>query len=178
VAACGATDAGECGPYPSQVASAYLLPYPGGTSYVVGQGNCTDGSHREGSPVQYAYDFLMPIGAEIVASRDGIVVLLEEQYSDDDHSNGHENFVDVRHADGTEAQYVHLTTNGVEVALGDAVHAGQVIGRSGSSGNSSAPHLHFHVLGAQSRTSVPITFRNTRPHPHGLQTGETYAAEP
>jgi murein DD-endopeptidase MepM/ murein hydrolase activator NlpD len=62
--------------------------------------------------VQYAYDFLMPIGAEIVASRDGIVVLLEEQYSDDDHSNGHENFVDVRHADGTEAQYVHLTTNG------------------------------------------------------------------
>ncbi len=62
---------------------------------------------------------------------------------------------------GRYAFYAHLVPGSVRVKLGDRVTAGQVIGRLGNSGNSGAPHLHFHVgdrpsaLGAE---GVPYGF--------------------
>ncbi|MFJ7175747.1 transglycosylase family protein [Streptomyces massasporeus] len=49
----------------------------------------------------------------------------------------------VRHADGRYSQYAHLSA--ISVREGQSVSAGQRIGRSGSTGNSSGPHLHFEV---------------------------------
>ncbi|WP_448317134.1 transglycosylase family protein [Streptomyces sp. CO7] len=49
----------------------------------------------------------------------------------------------VRHADGRYSQYAHLSA--ISVRSGQAVTAGQRLGRSGSTGNSSGPHLHFEV---------------------------------
>ncbi|MFJ7261510.1 transglycosylase family protein [Streptomyces globosus] len=49
----------------------------------------------------------------------------------------------VRHTDGRYSQYAHLSALGVKA--GQDVSAGQRIGRSGSTGNSSGPHLHFEV---------------------------------
>ncbi|MER7480864.1 transglycosylase family protein [Streptomyces sp. NPDC126510] len=49
----------------------------------------------------------------------------------------------VRHADGRYSQYAHLSA--ISVRDGQPVSAGQRIGRSGSTGNSSGPHLHFEV---------------------------------
>ncbi|MFE5754796.1 transglycosylase family protein [Streptomyces massasporeus] len=49
----------------------------------------------------------------------------------------------VRHADGRYSQYAHLSA--ISVRDGQSVSAGQRIGRSGSTGNSSGPHLHFEV---------------------------------
>ncbi|MBB4710912.1 transglycosylase family protein [Streptomyces luteogriseus] len=49
----------------------------------------------------------------------------------------------VRHADGRYSQYAHLSA--ISVRGGQSVSAGQRIGRSGSTGNSSGPHLHFEV---------------------------------
>ncbi|MFC9132276.1 transglycosylase family protein [Streptomyces sp. NPDC057099] len=49
----------------------------------------------------------------------------------------------VRHADGRYSQYAHLSA--ISVRDGQTVTAGQRIGRSGSTGNSSGPHLHFEV---------------------------------
>ncbi|MEU3885245.1 transglycosylase family protein [Streptomyces sp. NPDC029041] len=49
----------------------------------------------------------------------------------------------VRHSDGRYSQYAHLSA--ISVRDGQAVSAGQRIGRSGSTGNSSGPHLHFEV---------------------------------
>ncbi|MFJ4282471.1 transglycosylase family protein [Streptomyces massasporeus] len=49
----------------------------------------------------------------------------------------------VRHADGRYSQYAHLSA--ISVRDGQSVTAGQRIGRSGSTGNSSGPHLHFEV---------------------------------
>ena len=48
--------------------------------------------------------------------------------------------------DGAFALYAHLKTGTVAVKAGDKVTAGEVIGRLGSTGNSDAPHLHFHVM--------------------------------
>jgi murein DD-endopeptidase MepM/ murein hydrolase activator NlpD len=49
----------------------------------------------------------------------------------------------IRHADGRYTQYGHLSA--ISVKAGQSVVAGQRIGRSGSTGNSTGPHLHFEV---------------------------------
>ncbi|EST36908.1 hypothetical protein N566_15765 [Streptomycetaceae bacterium MP113-05] len=49
----------------------------------------------------------------------------------------------LRHADGRYSQYAHLSA--ISVSSGQRVNAGQRLGRSGSTGNSTGPHLHFEV---------------------------------
>ncbi|MEU9251973.1 transglycosylase family protein [Streptomyces sp. NPDC048270] len=49
----------------------------------------------------------------------------------------------IRHTDGRFSQYAHLSALGVKA--GQQVSGGQRIGRSGSTGNSSGPHLHFEM---------------------------------
>ncbi|MDO0909967.1 transglycosylase family protein [Streptomyces sp. DT2A-34] len=49
----------------------------------------------------------------------------------------------IRHTDGRYSQYAHLSA--ISVKAGQSVGAGQRIGRSGSTGNSTGPHLHFEV---------------------------------
>ncbi len=49
----------------------------------------------------------------------------------------------VRHTDGRYSQYAHLSA--ISVKSGQQVGVGQRIGRSGSTGNSTGPHLHFEV---------------------------------
>ncbi|MBJ7382949.1 MAG: M23 family metallopeptidase, partial [Mycolicibacterium sp.] len=44
------------------------------------------------------------------------------------------------------AFYAHLKTGSVKVQPGDQLSAGQVLGNLGNSGNTDAPHLHFHVM--------------------------------
>jgi len=178
---CGPSDPSEiscAGPYPNQGGSAYILPWTVGGTYRVGQGNCGSGSHAAGTVVQYAYDFLMPIGTAVVAARSGTVFLVEERFTDGTRRPGEENYINVLHSDGTLAGYVHLTQNGALVDVGQSILQGQVIGFSGDTGSSSEPHLHFHVQACDGCGTVPLTFRNTRPHPRGLVEGELYRAEP
>ncbi|MFD3544297.1 peptidoglycan DD-metalloendopeptidase family protein [Streptomyces sp. NPDC058655] len=53
------------------------------------------------------------------------------------------NEVVIRHADGKYSQYAHLSS--LSVSVGQSVTAGQRVGLSGSTGNSSGPHLHFEI---------------------------------
>lgn len=71
------------------------------------------------------------------------------------------NHVIVRHGDAWSA-YAHLTTGSVAVREGQAVEAGDVLGRVGHTGNSTAPHLHVQLMdGAEplSARGVPCVFR-------------------
>jgi hypothetical protein len=48
--------------------------------------------------------------------------------------------------DGNYALYGHLKTGSIKVKVGDQVSSGQVIASLGNTGNTDAPHLHFHVM--------------------------------
>ncbi|HEV7850561.1 MAG TPA: M23 family metallopeptidase, partial [Mycobacterium sp.] len=47
---------------------------------------------------------------------------------------------------GNYAFYAHLKTGSLKVKVGDQLSTGQVIASLGNTGNSDAPHLHFHVM--------------------------------
>jgi len=47
---------------------------------------------------------------------------------------------------GRFAFYAHLQKNSIRVRPGDAVKKGAVLGKLGNTGNTSAPHLHFHIM--------------------------------
>ncbi|MFF5724618.1 peptidoglycan DD-metalloendopeptidase family protein [[Kitasatospora] papulosa] len=58
-------------------------------------------------------------------------------------SGSYGNEVVIQHSDGMYSQYAHLSS--LEVSTGQTVTGGQQIGLSGSTGNSTGPHLHFEV---------------------------------
>jgi hypothetical protein len=153
----------SCGLYPHPSNSPYVLPFKVGASYPLLQGNCGPFSHFEGTLWQFAFDFTMPIGTEVVAMRSGVVGYLVEEY-DTNAKFGDFNWVLIVHDDNAQSYYSHLAQNGVLVSVGDSVEQGQVIGISGHSGtNSPIPHLHVGVRDARDRSGIPITFKNVSP---------------
>ncbi|MFH9757033.1 M23 family metallopeptidase [Streptomyces griseus] len=64
--------------------------------------------------------------------------------------------------DSTYAVYAHLQRGSLQVRPGDRVRAGQRLGRVGNSGNTTEPHLHFHLMDGpdpDSARGVPFTWR-------------------
>lgn len=125
-------------------------------------------SHFPGSQDEEAYDWAMPEGTPVLAARDGVVVGARADCTlgaVDEALKNENNYVVLRHVDGTFSEYNHLRENGVRVRLGDRVSAGQLIGESGNTGYTSRPHLHFsvfHTLDGTSRMTIPVTFEGER----------------
>lgn len=165
--------------YPHWQDSRYVLPYPVGKSYLVTLNHCSSSYHREGEPDQFAVDFNMAVGREVVAARDGVVVFVEESGIDGHFPN---NLVVIRHIDDSFAHYMHLTQNGAAVDVGDKVTQGTIVGYSGSTGLAGAPHLHFVVTApggyGYPYTSIPYNFRNTVENARGPEQGIIYEALP
>lgn len=85
----------------------------------------------------YGTDISLNIGDTIVAAFDGIVRIT--QYD----RLGYGYYVLLRHYNGLETLYGHLSSYSVKV--GDIVKAGDVIGLGGNTGRSTGPHLHFEI---------------------------------
>lgn len=82
-------------------------------------------------------DFGAKEGTAINATADGEVVRSEMS------KGGYGNVIEIQHADGTVTRYAHNKSNDVNV--GQKVRAGDPIGRVGSTGRSTGPHLHYEV---------------------------------
>jgi peptidase M23-like protein len=86
------------------------------------------------------------IGVPVFAARDGTVLEVQTGFFDRNWGPTTERFdnhVVIRHADGDFTIYGHLRLGSIRVRNGDLVVAGQQLGLTASSGNSSWPHLHF-----------------------------------
>jgi murein DD-endopeptidase MepM/ murein hydrolase activator NlpD len=178
----------NCSVFQESQSAAYVLPYAVGQQYLVSRTFAHHTPLNDGVGL-YAIDFVLPMRTPVHAARAGTVVAVEERFSDTDHADFHENWVMVRHADDTVARYIHLTTNGALVDVGDVVRQGDLIGLSGNSGASTGPHLHFDVQTCGPNLppgynrlpcgmTVPVSFRNTQAHTCGLEPTRSYVAEP
>ncbi|MCL2606244.1 MAG: M23 family metallopeptidase, partial [Coriobacteriia bacterium] len=89
-------------------------------------------------------------GAAVVAAGNGRVISTGWR-------GGYGNTIIIDHGDGVTTLYAHLQAGGINVSVGQQVTAGQRIGRVGSTGNSTGPHLHWEVrVNGQPRN--PMTF--------------------
>lgn len=89
-------------------------------------------------------DFGAPIGTVVFAALDGVVTLTR---GGDAWNGGYGNYIVIKHSNGIQTLYAHLSSIGID--QGETVSRGQSIGRSGNSGQSTGPHLHFEVRGAR-----------------------------
>ena len=138
----------------------YAFPWVGGP-FRVSQG--FNGSYSHFGPKgRYAMDIAMPVGTTIVAARDGTVVQ-HENGQNGRGTNPSGNFVRILHSDGTMAVYLHLLQGSVVVQDGQRVKTGQVLAKSGNTGNSTGPHLHFVIQRNVGLALESIPYRFDRP---------------
>ena len=83
-------------------------------------------------------DFTAPIGTPVQVTGDGVIESVESERS------GYGRHIIVDHGFGFKTLYAHLSS--VEVKEGEKVKRGEVIGKVGSSGTSTGPHLHYEVI--------------------------------
>lgn len=79
-------------------------------------------------------------GTPVIASRSGRVEVIQRS------NYGYGHMILINHGDGYKTRYAHLLAGSINVRMGEYVEAGKTIGKVGSTGNSSGPHLHFEVI--------------------------------
>ncbi|MEG3628392.1 M23 family metallopeptidase [Streptomyces poriticola] len=105
-------------------------------------------------------DFAVPVGTSVHAVHGGTVVKAGGNGAGDGPAYG--NAVVIKHGNGTYSQYAHLST--VQVKAGQVVKTGQQIAKSGNTGNSSGPHLHFEIRTTPNYGSAvdPVSFLRSK----------------
>lgn len=154
----------------------YDLPFTKGKSVVLDQGYSGSYSHQN----ENALDFNMPIGSEVCAARDGVVVEVVQHNSKSCPSRAcidFANYITVYHSDGSFAKYSHLQQNGAKVNVGDTITQGQVIALSGNTGFTNGAHLHFvcYLQGIDKQQTLETYFKiNDGSDVYTLVEKETY----
>jgi len=112
-------------------------------------------------------------GQPLVSPGDGTVVGLVDRFQDapmggraddfDPECPGG-NYIMIRHRENLYSYLAHIKLNSFKVEIGDTVTAGQVLALCGNSGNSDAPHIHFHHVPEPTNAilkvhGLPIVFR-------------------
>lgn len=129
---------------------------------IVNNGSTFDGEPTENESY-YAF------GELVLAPEEGTVVSIENEIVDNTptvDTNEEEplgNHVIIDHGNGEYSVLAHFKEGSVEVEPGDNVNAGDIVGLCGNSGNSSEPHIHYHVADSaewQQANSIQIKFRD------------------
>ena len=130
----------------------YRQPFQGEYPITQKYGEVIDGVTYKGRP-HSGIDYGCPSNTPILASGDGKVM-----YTGND-NDGYGKYIIIEHPDGKATLYAHLSK--VICYIGKQVHQGEIIGYSGSTGNSTGPHLHFEAREKWNQWNThrnPITF--------------------
>ena len=136
----------------------YRMPWAGGSTYRVSQAPGGAISHS-GIYNATAVDFALPWGAPVEAVREGVVH--RTGWMD---SSG--NYVLIKDASGYCQEYMHLSQ--INVVPGQPVGQGDLVARSGNTGNSSGAHLHFNIVGCNNFQAAMVM--------PSVETGASYHA--
>jgi len=112
---------------------------------IAGYGAKTNGKQNDGINVA------VPEGTPVKAAEDGVVAYAGNELK------GYGNLILVRHANGYVTAYAHASE--LEVKRGDTIKRGQVIAKSGQTGDVGSPQLHFEIRKGSSPVD-PIQFLN------------------
>ena len=117
---------------------------------------------QEYSAEHKAIDIAASSGSPVYAAEDGTVsyVQIWDGSYDTTGMMSYGHMVEVRHADGNTTLYAHLSE--INVQQGEKVVRGQRIGRVGSTGNATGPHLHFEVITSEGKAD-PAEYLWTMP---------------
>jgi murein DD-endopeptidase MepM/ murein hydrolase activator NlpD len=162
------------------------LPFDG-TWYVAAEHGYSD-PHKRFLAEAFAYDFLQigpngksyqrdgrsnadyyAYGKKVFAAKDGTVVSVRGDMAENvpgettNVTTPGGNVVIIDHGNNQFGYYAHLKPFTVAVKQGARVKAGDVLGEVGNSGDSSEPHLHFHVMNnvdPSSADGIPVVFES------------------
>jgi murein DD-endopeptidase MepM/ murein hydrolase activator NlpD len=119
----------------TSTSNGFIWPVPGYSNITSRYGNRTHPITRVVS-FHSGIDIGAPTGADIVASASGRIITRTS-----DSLNG--NYIVIQHDGGFTTTYCHLSAFVDGVNVGSNVTQGQIIGKCGSTGSSTGPHLHF-----------------------------------
>jgi len=143
-----------------------LPPFPPQEEYAISQGFMGGRTHNTPES-EFAIDIAMPVGTSIHAVRSGRIMDVEEDFNRGgtnlEEFGDKANHVRILHDDGTMAVYAHLDLASVSVRPGARIRAGQKIARSGNTGFSSGPHLHFVIQQNTGMKLISIPFKFQAP---------------
>lgn len=101
-----------------------------------GKGDANTDYHAFGSPI------IAPADGNVVEAVDG---MLDNKPGLTNPGMPAGNYILIKHCDGEFSKLCHFKLGSVAVNTGDLVKAGQKLGECGNSGNTSQPHLHYHL---------------------------------
>jgi len=156
-------------PMPEKNKTELSLPFKGRWLVVWGGDTKELNQHHDTPNQRFAFDFLgvdengktrkgadetnedyLAFGREILAPADGLVTDVLDGVRDNSPGSMNPysalgNAVFIQHSENEVSVLAHLKRKSITVKAGDNVKKGQVIGLCGNSGNSSEPHLHYHL---------------------------------
>jgi LysM repeat protein len=105
----------------------------------------TKGVKTQGLHGKYrtAVDIGTPVGTTVYASAGGKVIVSKNS----GYNGGYGNYIVIQHSNGMQTIYAHLSS--ADVSTGTSVEQGDPIGKTGNTGRSTGPHLHFEILGTK-----------------------------
>ena len=179
------------------------LPFAGEWYVFWGGRSVEQNYHATDSSQRFAYDFVVvqgdttfansglsnedyyAFGLPIYAPGDGVVVAVEDGVPDNQPSfmNADQplgNYVILDHQNGEFSFLAHLKQNSVVVKPGDVVRQNDLLGLCGNSGNSSEPHLHYHLQDAAEfgqGQGLPVQFNSYLANGVVVMRGESVQGE-
>ncbi|WP_298519464.1 M23 family metallopeptidase [uncultured Kordia sp.] len=154
-----------------------------GQRYAYDMGKIVDDSYYSGNGGENEDTYTF--GARLNAPGAGKIIALENNIDDNtrpgvlndniDNSNLGGNYIMIDHLNGEYSFLAHLKKGSIIVVVGDMVAKGQEIGQAGNSGNSSGPHLHYHLQNSPNyldAIGLPAQFTNYLKNDDPIDRGE------